>query len=208
MLFNCSYQFIFGVTFFQKHEFVALLGLGIIEIEVFCYIGFVIDSRQTLRIPHSFDFAQFYQLIRPVHKRINWVSLSRRNAFERGDCCHDQTEIYERFGQRKGVTPLEYFSNVTDFRSRGKKLTLLQSVYNEELCVNIINLVGFGQGGFKLRGGHQEAPYVIRTNSSIDVFIRGTIQRNLSFDWFKSNFICRRQPWICEEFPVYSLLDN
>ncbi|XP_063727457.1 uncharacterized protein LOC134855007 [Symsagittifera roscoffensis] len=93
---------------------------------LFCYIGFVVDSRQSPRIPHSFDYAQFYQLIRPVHKKINWISLSQRNAFERGGCCHDQTEIYQKYGQRNGMTPLEYSSNATDFRSRRKKLNVVE----------------------------------------------------------------------------------
>ena len=45
---------------------------------------------------------------------------------ERGECCADQCEMYEQFGQRLGLSPESYWAKVSNFKSANKILNLVQ----------------------------------------------------------------------------------
>ena len=63
--------------------------------------------------------------------------------------------------------------------------------------------VGFGVGPIHIIGANNDIPtfFLPRgTMESVFLFTRETIERRLSFDWFKQNYVCQDQPWICEVY--------
>ncbi|XP_075251516.1 uncharacterized protein LOC142343980 isoform X2 [Convolutriloba macropyga] len=142
------------------------------------------------------DNQHFYDLVTPAFRNINWFSLVED---EEDPCCLFQTWVYQETGRRKGFDPHEYFSKLTDFSSEGKHLNHIMAEYNSTLCLNVIYQLGFGTGGLTLRGDFQSNTFIILPQNYPDVhlFHASTIQQYLTFDWFKENYICIEQPWIC-----------
>ena len=82
---------------------------------------------------------------------------------------------------------------------------MFQSTYAQNLCVNVVSVVGFGSGHIRLSGGVINKNYVIpvgQLNDSVIVIPYETLEQYLTFDWFKENVICKEQSWICQNFPI------
>ncbi|XP_075256345.1 uncharacterized protein LOC142348746 [Convolutriloba macropyga] len=169
----------------------------------YCLIGYVISRTQSARFPHEEDFYDFWEMILPMYRDLNWFSVSRTFNFELGHCCNYQSTVYRMFGQDRGVSPAFFLEKVTNFTSHGKRLNSIKADFRRDLCVNIIQTVGFGTGSLKRRGGMQGVVYIFPPDGDerVHLFSYNNIQRELQFDWFKENIICEDQPWICEKFP-------
>ena len=86
-------------------------------------------------------------------------------------------------------------------------LCVFQVRFDDELCVNVINEIGFGSdnGEVKVRGGSPEADFVLPSTpaeNSVTTFEKSNLREELNFDWFKFNVICIAQQWICDKYPV------
>ena len=47
----------------------------------YCLIGYVISRTQSARFPHEEDFYDFWELILPMYRDLNWFSVSRTFNF-------------------------------------------------------------------------------------------------------------------------------
>ena len=72
--------------------------------------------------------------------------------------------------------------------------------------MNVITEIGFGEG--ELRYGGDFAPdlsfaFQYRLDQQIVILSNSQLMDGyLTFAWFKANFICKDQPWICEGEPL------
>ena len=94
----------------------------------------------------------------------------------------------------------QYHEKITDFSSENKQLNYIGAFYNNTLCVNVIVQVGFGIGALHIEGANDATSVFILprgSRESVFMFIGEMIEHQLTFDWFKVNYICRDLPWIC-----------
>ena len=94
---------------------------------------------------------------------------------------------------------------ITDFSSGPRKhLNYIDAVYSEDLCANVIVQVGFGIGPLGIANGNNDSQIFMLPQGTMEnafLFTRATIEARLNFDWFKLNYVCQEQPWICRTFP-------
>ncbi|XP_075249448.1 uncharacterized protein LOC142342134 [Convolutriloba macropyga] len=165
----------------------------------FCTYGYLVDTpEKNVRWPDRYN--QVFQILALRHyKTINWFSFWTQ---ELGKCCEFQEHMYFENGQEKGLSPAEYFTRVTDFSSQGKRLNYLR-VTNNNGCGFFISEVGYGQGPLRIVEDDAQ-PTIFTTYFLVQgpvlyrFYTLDMLKEQLTFDWFKNFFICREQPWICE----------
>ncbi|XP_075262845.1 uncharacterized protein LOC142354436 [Convolutriloba macropyga] len=165
----------------------------------FCLTSWLSNYHNNNREPSTNDYLDFWSLLLPVYYSINWFPLNDGKV-EKESCCTEQFRTYTEFGQSVGMTPHEYFKKVTDLTTKGKKINYIQAVFDATLCRNIIVQIGFGIGQLKIEGGSKITDlYFMPSHSELDIhlFNRLTIEEWLTFDWFKLNYMCKEQYWIC-----------
>ncbi|XP_075263814.1 uncharacterized protein LOC142355585 [Convolutriloba macropyga] len=157
------------------------------------------EKRQ--RVPQLGDRDEFWNFTINSYSRYNWFSFNDNDA---GHCCYYQVSMYLLEGRSNGFTPAEYHEKITDFRSgSNKQLNFIGVEYDPLLCINVISQVGFGIGDLFIDGANDHIPSFMiprGRRESVFVFTRQSIEYRLTFDWFKMNYICRDQPWICTMF--------
>ena len=103
------------------------------------------------------------------------------------------------------LTPEEYIERLIDYSEDNKDLNTIMAFYMPTCNVNVITKLGFGIGELK-RLNHpgderlqlSGAPYMIKVGSEWSPTIPFSNPEDfVTFRWFKQNFICRVQPWIC-----------
>ena len=88
---------------------------------------------------------------------------------------------------------------------------VFQAIYDDHLCANVIIALGFGGGGILLSGNPRlDFPYLLPFQSFLEFFdFEETNLRNLlTFDWFKMEYICKDQQWVCEQEETATILAN
>ncbi|XP_075261514.1 uncharacterized protein LOC142353180 [Convolutriloba macropyga] len=172
----------------------------------FCHLAYIVEKRQSYRFPHLQDLDDFARIVNSVYRDHNWFSVSKASQEqEMGECCVDQCEMYKRFGQRFGLSPEAYWAKAANYSSVNRRLNLIRSTYAQNLCVNVVSVVGFGSGPIRLSGGVTNKNYVIpvgQLNDSVIFIPYERLELHLTFDWFKENVICKEQSWICQNFPT------
>ena len=152
-----------------------------------------------LRKLNSYVQDQSDKLFKPIYRMHNFYP-------KKGSCCSHQYESYYNQGfLRSNLTPKEYLSKLTDYRSENKSLNLIWSYYKHDSCVHIITKLGFGEGKLKKvhhrRGTVLGLPYVPYRLKVGQTYTPDIPYENpdefLTFDWFKTNVLCKDQPWIC-----------
>ncbi|XP_075249705.1 uncharacterized protein LOC142342301 [Convolutriloba macropyga] len=149
-----------------------------------------------------------------TYRSINWFSFDEH---EFGGCCDYQQDFYKKQGRDRGLSPFEYHAKMMDFSSQGKQLNYISVRSDEDACRNVISAIGFGSGRFSYtREDHrvnretfhtfpQKWAGGVRMYNPFDLFNNSThLEQVVDFDWFKRNFICYEQPWLCSVFgPIY-----
>ena len=79
-----------------------------------------------------------------------------------------------------------------------------QVKYIKNLCCNVITLIGFGKGTLSNHTFRHRAMTLLMDSEHkrFHFFDPDTIVQMLTFDWFKYNYICHEQPWVCDLYPV------
>ncbi|XP_075256412.1 uncharacterized protein LOC142348796 [Convolutriloba macropyga] len=168
-------------------------------------LGTMFKTIQTARAPKESDLINFYIAIEPAYRSINWFALSQNLLHEEGEeCCRYQVSVYRRYGQKLGLSPPVYFATILDFAGSDKKLNLLTVKYIKNLCCNVITLIGFGKGTLSNHTFRHRAMTLLMDSEHkrFHFFDPDTIVQMLTFDWFKYNYICHEQPWVCDLYPV------
>ncbi|XP_075247495.1 uncharacterized protein LOC142340687 [Convolutriloba macropyga] len=182
----------------------------------FCLIGYFgrpKNPKARVNARRDSDLLDFWELIGPIHRKINWFSFSQHYGAEFGKCCRYQGNTYLLFGYDNGLSPQQYYNRVTDFSattltSSGhslKRLNIIKAYYDPKICANIIVRLGFGQGELHLSGSVTHTPFIFPPHGNeenIVFFSYAGIRNELTFDWFKKHVVCVAQSWICREFPL------
>ncbi|XP_075255588.1 uncharacterized protein LOC142348209 isoform X1 [Convolutriloba macropyga] len=168
----------------------------------FCMTGYYVEGKKYEREMDESDEFVFYSMLNGLYKELNWFSFSIDVPEERGKCCTDQLKIYSKYGIRKGLTPLVFLAKSLNFSSNGRQLNLIKAKYNKNLCVNVVTTVGFGLGRLQMDITHN-ADFLLTPNTKgvLHFFSYRELRDYLTFDWFKYNFICDEQNWVCEDYP-------
>ncbi|XP_075258396.1 uncharacterized protein LOC142350423 isoform X2 [Convolutriloba macropyga] len=171
----------------------------------YCLSGYQSRDVYYNRKPQSKDGYFFDTLIRPVHRMVNWFSFFNGTANTGSTCCEQQVLTYLRWGQKFGLSPLRYFKKSTDFRDQSqypsRTLNRIDSVFDGMLCMNVITSVSFGSGHLVIHGRTVPSMDFILPprpgETSINRYTYAVLQSNLTFDWFKNNYICKDHPNFC-----------
>ncbi|XP_075256005.1 uncharacterized protein LOC142348517 [Convolutriloba macropyga] len=170
----------------------------------FCLLGYLLYSKRTPRPPRREDFNNFARLIYPYYLKLNFFSFSSQYFPEHAACCRAQSGTYLDFGQKYGLSPKMYLDRLLDFSSKNKHLNLVKATYDRNLCVNVISMVGFGQGNLEIIGDTQQAIFIfppsLADRGMVHFFSHNNIAASLTFDWFKENVVCLEQRWICNKY--------
>ncbi|XP_075256965.1 uncharacterized protein LOC142349364 isoform X2 [Convolutriloba macropyga] len=153
--------------------------------------------------PHETDSEtareEFQQQTKSVYKQLNWFSPYIEESTT--GCCSFQADQYIRNGWVKGLSPSSYLERATNMTSQGKTLMTINSRYDPELCSHIITVLAFGTG----RGPpyhHQKlinGNFILKYGTEVKKFKYKRIEKELTFDWFKHNILCKDQQWMCAE---------
>ncbi|XP_075243959.1 uncharacterized protein LOC142338198 [Convolutriloba macropyga] len=167
-------------------------------------MGFAIIGTYGDREPQQNDTQVFKHLIHKAYKSVNWYSFKPQDQKNDG-CCTHQTAMYIQNGQRRGLSPEEYYNKIFGFQIiDAKKLVLIKARWNRQLCANIVTQLGFGKGELKVvakRGLNSNFAFPpIAGNYDVPVFIGATIQTRLSFTWFLVHVVCVEKPDLCPPF--------
>ncbi|XP_075241590.1 uncharacterized protein LOC142336566 [Convolutriloba macropyga] len=129
-------------------------------------------------------------------------------VYARG-CCDSQIDKYETCGQEYGLSPFMYLEKLTNFNATDKKLNHLQARFSRELCLNVITSVGFGSGELKRIGYFKrDSDFLIVNREPMNKFSNNLnvhrisykkTSNKLTFNFFRNNFICNEQPWLCNQ---------
>ena len=139
------------------------------------------------------------ELFRPIY-------LEHNHFVERYGCCHGQSSRYLSSGFSKLLlTPEEYIRKLTDYSEEQKQLNYIMAFYMPSCNANIVAKIGFGMGALKRQklGGNNQSPvvgvpYMLNVGSFWSPrFPYENPEEFITFRWFKKNFICRENPWIC-----------
>ncbi|XP_075251644.1 uncharacterized protein LOC142344056 [Convolutriloba macropyga] len=174
----------------------------------FCLLRLQFDAPVSNRMSGLYDVIEFQSIVRPIHRLYNWFSLYQ---FGFGGCCNMQTENFLIHRRRWGVTPEEFYRNITDFSSSSsspvwngqhKQLIRIHAEFIKALCINEILELSFGYGDFQLTGNFNlGADFVFPPLGKEGIIYRfksQNIKQELTFDRFKSKIVCKEQPWICK----------
>ncbi|XP_075257610.1 uncharacterized protein LOC142349748 [Convolutriloba macropyga] len=161
-----------------------------------CLFKYEYFTPQSERENRRQDSRTFEALIRHEYFKYNWFPLTH---FRR-TCCSFQRNIYKTYGQEMGVSPHGYYMRITDFTNGIKLLNWVYAEYQEHLCSNLIVSVGFGQGDIILAGDVRSGySFILPVFWASDFFIvpDGRFRSFIRFSWFKEQFLCHEQPWMC-----------
>ena len=103
------------------------------------------------------------------------------------------------------LTPEEYIERLTDYSTENKRLNYIKAYYEPNCHANIITKLGFGVGAIEKLNHFGDgrlqlvgAPFIVQMGSEWSPRIPFSNPEDfVTFRWFKQNFICRAQPWIC-----------
>ncbi|XP_075247717.1 uncharacterized protein LOC142340858 [Convolutriloba macropyga] len=149
----------------------------------------------------SVAYKQCFKAIRPIYHL--------HNSFVGPDeCCQNQCDNYLIHGYgRMFLTPQEYIAKLTNYSEENKTLNLIEAYFsfNCNQRRNIITKLGFGKGElvrtnypFRHMPQRYGYPYLLSSsNDSAYWFPYSNPGKRLTYWWFKNNFICKDQPWIC-----------
>ncbi|XP_075246491.1 uncharacterized protein LOC142339990 isoform X2 [Convolutriloba macropyga] len=166
----------------------------------FCLLGLFLYARQSLREPVSADLSLFEELVRRSYTNINWYSLLRSNP---GRCCDFQIRHYQFQGQSHGLSPSEYYNKLTDFSLVDKRLNWLRANYHTQTCENVVSEIGFGTGPLRMTGSYRSGlRFIIPIWKLGAELVIPRLESSIAttFRFFRDNFICHDQPWICEQY--------
>ncbi|XP_075257441.1 uncharacterized protein LOC142349626 isoform X2 [Convolutriloba macropyga] len=171
----------------------------------FCLMGYWLNYKQSDREPQQDDREQFEQLVLPMFHKLNWYSFKPKDAAN-GGCCSYQANLYIEYGQKFGLSPLEYHDKIYNFARTGfeiHNLVFLKARWSETLCMNVISQVGFGKGEFKLVGSKRMTkPFVIPPLGSkqrLHIVGGSMVKTELTFGWFLHYIICEGRPDLCPD---------
>ena len=105
--------------------------------------------------------------------------------------------------------PDEFMNRMSDYSIDGKQLISFEATFNHSLCVNVIHSLQFGTGlpsrTLPANGSEIQLhrPYAIVSHGGSDIYLFGTIyedvRQSLSFQWFKTEFICKEHGEFCDD---------
>ncbi|XP_075256685.1 uncharacterized protein LOC142349155 [Convolutriloba macropyga] len=100
--------------------------------DAFCLTGWFTDQSTRLDRKRSEmrDHFRFWDLAITMFRAFNWFSFL---PYEAGTCCSFQTKVYMEHGQKKGISPEEYYDRITNFSSAGKQLNFLMVIVECQL---------------------------------------------------------------------------
>ena len=87
-----------------------------------------------------------------------------------------------------------------------------QAHFTPKVCLNIISQVGFGSGELKTAGNFSTAmgfafPFKYKQDNLI--FSMSQLHfGHLTFAWFKQQFVCPDQPWLCNDDTPQNIRQN
>ncbi|XP_063718154.1 uncharacterized protein LOC134845192 [Symsagittifera roscoffensis] len=167
---------------------------------LFCLQGFKFKEKVSDRPAFVRDVIDMQTLIRPVYRLLNWFSLFQ---FGQGGCCDMQTENYLFSGQNYGVSPRDFFFNLTDFSesAENRQLVRMHAQFISNICLNEIQELSFGYGEFQMTGDYK-ADYdftmpPMGSNRLMFRFKWSSVRQDITYEKFKTRVICVEQPWIC-----------
>ncbi|XP_075248094.1 uncharacterized protein LOC142341100 isoform X1 [Convolutriloba macropyga] len=179
-------------------------GLKCIQLDrSFCLHAVSYDDLFSLNRTYSdVDVFSLGDIIKHSYHLINWFSLVSTDGTVSDSCCDFQEYIYKYHAQQKGVSPELYIDHMFDFyTSPQKHVNYVQASYVRSVCVNVIIEIGYGVGELKIEGDIlRSAPFALPINRGLDLkyIINNNFDLAVPFSWFKTNVICRSQPWICK----------
>ncbi|XP_063729765.1 uncharacterized protein LOC134857302 [Symsagittifera roscoffensis] len=169
----------------------------------FCLVGFVTDSVHSNRQIQMGDVAEFRGLIAYNYHQFNYFSF-RSEDLPYG-CCNYQSNTFQANGQSFGYSPREYFNILSTLGNPLEKrdLVFITSRWDEQVCMNIIGQIDFGQGYFILDGAYEGTrfPFAfppLGDSTEVLVISGQRVQPDLTFNRFLQNVVCKEKPNFCE----------
>ena len=83
-------------------------------------------------------------------------------------------------------------------------LQIFQAEFNKNICANQILQIGFGYGNLTIEGKTEGSKFVLSPKGSKSARVVSSYARlrsGFTYDWFKSEIICREKLWICIQYP-------
>ena len=81
---------------------------------------------------------------------------------------------------------------------------MIQTEYNRNICTSEILKIGFGYRKLKI-DGQISGRFVLLPNGSRTAHAVPSYETPLwsgiTYEWFKSEIICKEKPWICIQYP-------
>ncbi|XP_075253626.1 uncharacterized protein LOC142345425 [Convolutriloba macropyga] len=185
----------------RKHRCVSLLLylylILFLNSNHFCLTSYSVQGLRWARNASCGDEDEFSDLIQPVYHKINWFSFSLGPE----QCCEFQTKQYLTYGQSRGLSPQQYFKKITRLQmTPEKKVNWIKAYFNQHLCLNLIESIGFGVGMFRLTGNFSQDVgfmFPFTYGRQFIVYQRSIIEKNLKYDWFLEQYVCKEQSWAC-----------
>ncbi|XP_075261905.1 uncharacterized protein LOC142353531 [Convolutriloba macropyga] len=180
----------------------------------FCVIGVYIRPflpNLTTKPLMPFDRTYFDTVLKSFYNRVNFFSF---HEHEYGGCCDYQKDTYLHEGRFTGITVEEYALMLIDFKEgeNMKKLNWIKAHFTPKVCLNIISQVGFGSGELMTAGNFSTAmgfafPFKYKQDNLI--FSMSQLHfGHLTFAWFKQQFVCPDQPWLCNDDTPQNIRQN
>ncbi|XP_075265218.1 uncharacterized protein LOC142357491 isoform X2 [Convolutriloba macropyga] len=175
----------------------------------FCLMGYWINHKQSDREPQEDDKEMFEQLAKPFFTQINWYSFKPQDA-QNGGCCSYQVNLYVEYGQKYGLSPVEYHKKIFYFAQTGYEetsLVFLKTTWSTILCMNVISQLGFGRGSLKIVGSKRMSkPFVVpplgTNRTMVHVFGGSKVGKDLNFAWFMYHVLCKSKPDLCPDMEM------
>ncbi|XP_075241835.1 uncharacterized protein LOC142336796 isoform X2 [Convolutriloba macropyga] len=173
--------------------------------QFYCLNGYFINSKKPFRNIQPSDLRMVKAVLKTENfwDKINWFDFREKS----NSCCEAQLMQYEMYA-RKSVSPYMYFEKLTNFNCSEKSLNRVKARFSEELCMNVITLVGYGTGNIRISGDYKNNTDFLLVqrmpleNFANDLRVYRVASQNLAkdfnFNFFRNNFICKAQPWMCE----------
>ncbi|XP_063728592.1 uncharacterized protein LOC134856158 [Symsagittifera roscoffensis] len=167
-----------------------------------CLYKYQFLASQSDRPSSSGDRRAFEALVRPSFEGTTGSPSKHEHAHPQIDCAVVSKSPYsESMDKVLGVSPIDYFNLITDVSDDSSKLlNFIYAEYSDSLCSNIISAVGYGEGNVMYRGRVSlERPFLLPVNMARDFYIipYDRFRALMNFRWFKEEFLCRDQPWMC-----------
>ncbi|XP_075257546.1 uncharacterized protein LOC142349701 [Convolutriloba macropyga] len=156
------------------------------------------NRKQSERQAQEGDREEFERLIRPFYHELNWFSFRQQDSD--GACCSYQVDSYIEYGQKYGLSPLEYFQKIFHIESIWTKhLVFIKVMWSRALCINVVTHIGYGKGELKIVGGRGVTKQFMITPGGE----KGNhLRKKLTFEWFLVYCICVGKPRLCPDSVV------